>query len=168
MPKGVEHLRGLAVSAQKDRLVRPPVPVGVADGGKSVSGQFEAVVLGCLFRGVAGLAAEDVITENQLRALAGVNDDAERSDAAAMLEAGTPDILLRQPLRLNGRFVHWVECKMGWTAPGLSAASKVASLKRQLQRYRDNYGPGMVVWNQGVFESTVQLVSGVQHLSMRR
>jgi hypothetical protein len=170
LPSGTEHLVGLAAKAQSDRLVAIPAIAGDRVQGKIISGQFEAAVAGCLLQGIHGLAPDDVITENQLRALGALGGEVDNSAAADVVELtrrGTPDILLRYPVLLNEQPVHWVECKMGWTLPGVSAPRKVGKLCSQLCRYRDRYGPGLVVWSNGVFSSTASLVDGVQHLSMR-
>jgi hypothetical protein len=161
-----EALLAATAAAANDRARTLPQLASAESVGKLIASEFEAQTVARLLECVPGLSAEDVLVESQIRA---TRQWAKSQQEGCWPEEinSTPDILLGVPIQVEGATVHWIECKKGWVIPGLAPARE-KHLASQLKRYRDAFGPGMVIWSSGVFAKTARLVEGVTHVSLVR
>lgn len=75
------------------------------------------------------------------------------NDLRANVEARTPDALLRVPLFVRGRQVHWIDSKGTFGDPD----SHRQSYESQFSAYLNRFGAGLVVYWMGYEESVVHL-----------
>lgn len=59
----------------------------------------------------------------------------------------TPDYLLKKPVCVNGQRVHWIDCKNAVMVPGACRDRELNRVLRQMNAYRDLFGPGLIIWN---------------------
>ena len=78
-------------------------------------------------------------TEDDLR-----REHAESGGQGPLL---TPDYLLMEPARINGRTVHWVDAK---DYPMYGGRIMARSIAKQATKYTDAFGPGAMVFSGGV------------------
>ncbi|KAJ1472167.1 hypothetical protein T484DRAFT_1841499 [Baffinella frigidus] len=63
----------------------------------------------------------------------------------------TPDILFTEPTFINGRRIHWLDCKAFYGSPNI--LSVCASLAEQARKYGERWGPGGFVFACGFAEN---------------
>ena len=92
-------------------------------------------------------------------------DEQEGDDAVIMC---TPDILFTPPegILLNGRRIHWIECKSGLYMPNLTSERQVNNLIAQVKKYEEHFGPGAIFWSHGyILRNMAELLpNSVYHL----
>ena len=81
-------------------------------------------------------------TEKQLQA----NNRARQAQGLNALP--TPDFLLKKPTVVDGRRTCWIECKNYYATTEKKVAKKLGFLKTAV-KYRDRYGPGIMVFGFG-------------------
>jgi hypothetical protein len=76
-------------------------------------------------------------------------DDLRRAHAAPGGQGPllTPDFLLSEPTRINGRAVHWIDAK---DYPMYGGRIMTRSIAKQATKYTDAFGPGAMVFSGGV------------------
>ena len=64
-----------------------------------------------------------------------------------------PDVRFKNPVRINGHEVHWIEVKTYYGCASLTSKKiPVGKIPAQLARYRNAFGPGAVLFGQGFHE----------------
>lgn len=87
------------------------------------------------------------------------------SKSTDLIPGFNPDILFLQPVLINGRTVHWIECKAYYGSAMLSSEKKyrklpVNKVQAQLDRYTKAYGPGAVLFLGG-FHSKIKITGSL-------
>ena len=59
----------------------------------------------------------------------------------------TPDILLSEPIIINDKEVNWIEIKYFY---GGNSKFMMKKIKKQVQKYKDRWGPGCLIFKYGV------------------
>jgi len=80
----------------------------------------------------------------------------------------TPDILFEHPVRIaqSSADIRWIDAKKHFIDPAFSTDKEVESISRQLKRYVENYGRGLVVWSNSFSEEWSQTEPNVFHTSL--
>ena len=80
----------------------------------------------------------------------------------------TPDILFEHPVRIaqSSAEIRWIDAKKHFIDPAFSTDKEVESISRQLKRYIENYGRGLVVWSNSFSEEWSQTEPNVFHTSL--
>lgn len=127
-------------------------------------------VRGDLCRHARGDAGEDKLASKLHEA--GVLDDAFVLEAVqrdiqttlfGKMAFGTPDILFRTGFVVNGTSeVHWIDSKGSCLLPGFAFASQVKRIRRQLEKYVELFGPGLVIWQGPFAEAATAGLAGVR------
>lgn len=77
-------------------------------------------------------------------------------------ETGTPDLIFHTPVRINGQWIHWIDCKL-YFGYGLNAEHKgmpMTNLKKKCARYAENFGgKGAVLFMCGFNKALLSIVS---------
>jgi len=71
----------------------------------------------------------------------------------------TPDFLLKKPITIDGKKVHWIECKNYYATTEKKVANKLGFMKTAL-KYRKRYGTGVMVFGFG-FNKDIVIPEGV-------
>ena len=102
------------------------------------SRSFESVILDYLI-GVKGIDVSNIMTE-----------DDQKVDKSK----GTPDILFKTPIYINGRLISWLECK-AYYASAMILRDKtcknppIRKVSKQIARYTEEYGDGAIIFLRG-------------------
>ena len=68
----------------------------------------------------------------------------------------TPDFLFHSPHLVCGRMIRWIEVKGGRIFPGISEPDRETKFIRQVERYVERWGSGIVIWQrdfaQGIYD----------------
>ncbi|MEM3896420.1 MAG: TPD domain-containing protein [Archaeoglobaceae archaeon] len=109
---------------------------------KSVSSDFVYSPIATRIQQVLGQIGEKIV-EEKLRSL-GINFKVERE----LKMQKTPDFFFEEPIELFGRKIRWIESK------ALFADHKIYDLyaRKQIIRYREMFGEGLVVFWRGVLQ----------------
>lgn len=88
-----------------------------------------------------GITADAYLTEEQQQA--SVLQSTDESDSKIV---ATPDFLFHNPVRIFDKEIRWIEVKNYVIVPGISADVVIERLKRQVAKYEQHYGDGLVIF----------------------
>lgn len=117
--------------------------MGSPQGQRKIAQLFEDAVLSFVRSAIGSGASSLIRTEADLQA----------EMRAGRIERGpTPDILFVQPIRINGRWVKWIDAKLYYASAMLFNEPRIPNgkLRRIAERYNQHFGgTGAFVFGQG-------------------
>jgi hypothetical protein len=90
----------------------------------------------------------------------------QRESGSEVSMVATPDVLLDEPMFINGVSVHWIDSKAAFLIPGVSSPEEIHRCRMQAEKYIRLFGAGAFFWpKSGYCEGFLGDIQDLVHIS---
>jgi hypothetical protein len=121
----------------------------------------------CKYLDFHGSYGESILQSDLRRSRISFQTEAEQRESGSEVSmVATPDVLLDEPMIINGVLVNWIDSKTAFLIPGVSCAEEIHKARIQAEKYIRLFGPGAFFWpKSGYCEGFLGDIQDLVHIS---